>query len=670
MARETVRLALPQAEVLTMEEAWPQAKALAMEVDVDVQQFGQPWAAVWRRAKARSEEEAKARARARKARMWRQMEVEAEAAMWSWLRGSVWRTEVDKLGVDMAENPEEVTAAAVAAKALALAGVWGWAKAHARGESVPSGLADSATIRDILTDHHRSRVARDLWHHSPEYSCIIRFIAPITCLPFELLHQIFLIIINEASSPPSVLMRVCKQWHAIVTGIWASLNLGTRTPLDTVTRKLERNQWLLDIVVDTDSDRGHFTPSDDAFDAIFAAIEARSRWRSLVVKSFPAQDDLPDDVVNRNLQRCSNATMSRFTTFKIKSACQTSPLLDGILHILGTTAGPGLTTVEINSANAVSFLAPAYPTIFHSVKVLSLDTPGMSHPVDLLPHLHQLESLTASHISFPIDHNDVNLPFVHTLRHLSLTAVPIQWMSGRTFHVLDHCTLISPLHRHVVHTFKTTLPNCRHLTFQGYPLEVLGGVLAHKLTHLSVVSSRSFNGRGNRQLVWLSHQILGECQLTPQILHINIEAASWAWVNALAFMSGLEELVIHNARPSSLGAKAFQPLVAQRGYVKRVSASNPHTTLTSGEFGAPLCPSLRRFGLKYDRWLRPSEQFDLIPVFASIIQSRQHSKYSLESFRLWLTSDEKDPLELVERSEMSVEGFRRLAEKSGVKKDY
>jgi hypothetical protein len=123
--------------------------------------------------------------------------------------------------------------------------------------------------------------------------------------------------------------------------------------------------------------------------------------------------------------------------------------------------------------------------------VLSLDTPGLRNPVDLLPHLHQLETLTASHLPLPVYHDDVNLPFVHTLRHLTLRAVSIQWMSGRTFHVLESCTLLFPLHRHVLHTFRTTLPNCKHLTFEGYPLDILDGVSAHKLAHLSVMCSCS-----------------------------------------------------------------------------------------------------------------------------------------------------------------------------------
>lgn len=128
--------------------------------------------------------------------------------------------------------------------------------------------------------------------------------------------------------------------------------------------------------------------------------------------------------------------------------------LNGLLRILGTTAGSEITTMEIISPNVISFLAPA--SIFHSLKVRSLNTPGIPNPIDLLSHLHQLESFTASHISFRTYHNDVNLPFIKTLRHLSLRAVSIQWTSGRTFYILEYFTLIFPLHRQVLHTFSTT----------------------------------------------------------------------------------------------------------------------------------------------------------------------------------------------------------------------
>ena len=613
----------------------------------------------------------RAAVRAAWAEVWTRAEA-AEADALARMRARAWaQTGVTGVNAKRAARVDALEAMAQAeAEALALAGAWAWAR---RGEApeperVISGLAlvDSSTIRDILSDHHRYGLAPDLWHHSrqtrDEYSCLIDFIAPITRLPFELLRHIFLIVIDGTSSPPLVLMLVCEHWHTIVTTIWAPLNLGTRTPIDTVTKKLERNERLLDIVLDTDSDRGDFTPSDGAIEAIFAAIEARSQWRSLVVESFPAQADLPEDLVNSGLQRCPNATMSHFTTFKIKSPCEASPLLHGLLRILGTTASTELTTVEINSPDAISFLAPTYPSIFHSVKVLSLDYPGMPSPVDLLPLLPQLETLTASHIFFPIYHNDVDLPFIYTLRHLTLRAVSIQWMSGRTFHVLEDCTLIFPLHRRVLHTFSITLPNCKHFTFQGSPLNILNRISVPILTHLSVACPGSFNGRGNQRLLQLSRHVLGESRLAPTTLHIGIEATNQAWMNALIFMSDLEELVIDCARPSSLGAKLFQSLIVQPDHVGK-----PSTVYTPRESRAPLCPLLKRFGLKYRRWLRLSEDFNLIPDFVSVIGSRECSNYSLQSFSIWMASTEKDPLELIEQSRISRKGLRRLAFESGTK---
>ena len=607
---------------------WPLAKTAVMEAESEVQQFEVPWPKAWARAEARAWAGAKASLAGR--------------------FGSV-------------ANPG-------AAEALLLGEALGEARAHARGERVPDRLANPPTIAGILTTIKESGIARHLWDDplkmKEEYRCIIQFIAPITHLPIELLHQIFLAVIEETSGPPLALMLVCTRWHDIVISIWSSLNLGTTSPIDAVTRKLERNQWLLDIVVDTDSDRGDTTLSAGPFEAIFAAIEATSRWRSFVIESFPAQADLPEDLVKRHLQRHSNATMSRFTTFKIKSTCETSPLLNSLLHILGTTAGPALTTVEINSPNVISFLTPTYSSFFHSVKVLSLDALGIQDPVDLLPHLHQLEDFTVSHLSFPTYPNHVELPFVHTLRHLTLTAASIEWMSGRIFHAPEDCALIFPRHQHILHTFSTTLPKCDDLTFEGYPLKILGGVSAHKLSSLDVTCSGSFNRRGSRQLVWFSSQVLGERQLAPKSLHISIQATSRAWMSSLVFMSDLEELLISCAQPSSLGATVFQSLA-----VYPVQTSNMGATSSPGELSAPMCPSLRRFVLDYNRWLRPTEQFDLIPVLASFIQSRQHSKYALESFKLWAISDQNSLLELIQRSQMNVEGFKELAHISGIQED-
>ena len=48
-------------------------------------------------------------------------------------------------------------------------------------------------------------------------------------------------------------------------------------PTDAITTKLERNQ-LLDVVINTEFDHGHFTPSEGAYQAILAAMQAASQW--------------------------------------------------------------------------------------------------------------------------------------------------------------------------------------------------------------------------------------------------------------------------------------------------------------------------------------------------------------------------------------------------------
>jgi len=161
-----------------------------------------------------------------------------------------------------------------------------------------------------------------------------------------------------------------------------------------------------------------------------------------------------------------------------------------------------------------------------------------------------------------------------------------------------------------------------------------------------------FNRRGARQLVWFSSQNLAERRLAPQILHIGIEATNQAWMKALTSMQHLEELAISNARPSSLRAKVLRSLIAHP-----VHSSSTGTMSTSKTWDAPLCPSLQRFGLKYHRWLRPSEHFDLIPDFLSIISSRRRSNCPLHSFLVRIRSDSYGAFELIDGREGGIDKF-------------
>ena len=108
--------------------------------------------------------------------------------------------------------------------------------------------------------------------------------------------------------------------------------------------------------------------------------------------------------------------------------------------------------------------------------------------------------------------------------------------------------------------------------------------------------------------------------------------------------------MIDSVGPSSLGAKVLRSLIIW-------------PTLRGRR--APLCSSLKRLRLKYRRWLRQTERFSLIPDLVYVIQSRERSNYALESLSICMTSNQDDPLELIEESQMSPKGLQRLANESG-----
>ena len=92
-----------------------------------------------------------------------------------------------------------------------------WAEVQAEAEANGAD-ANVVTYGEVLADlilmviissiepnfHHH--LAHDLWPSSYKYWWFIQIIAPISGLPQELLQQILLIIINNASDPPFVLM--------------------------------------------------------------------------------------------------------------------------------------------------------------------------------------------------------------------------------------------------------------------------------------------------------------------------------------------------------------------------------------------------------------------------------------------------------------------------------
>ena len=243
-------------------------------------------------------------------------------------------------------------------------------------------LADSKLVDIIysINPSDRQWLVRIPSRRSQEYWWLIQIITPINRLPSELLQQILLISIDNANHSLLVSMLVCRHWHTIATGIWAPL-------------KLSQQPQSMTSLASWKESRHRVRPWSHQ------PIRACTTLFPLPYKQLhdgkpsSLRPYLPEHVVDRRLPQRSDAVLSRLRTFKIKSACERSPLLDRLLRILGTLASDELVAIETNSPSVISFLAPTYPSIFNSVKVLSVDAPGLHNPVDLLPHLHQLEEL-------------------------------------------------------------------------------------------------------------------------------------------------------------------------------------------------------------------------------------------------------------------------------------
>jgi hypothetical protein len=87
----------------------------------------------------------------------------------------------------------------------------------------------------------------------------------------------------------------------------------------------------------------------------------------------------------------------------------------------------------------------AFSNKFHSTVLFKrlqvLDISAWNDESHILPYLDQIKELTIRGSRIPAYSLDVDLPLVHTLRSLSLSASPFSWMLGRLFKVLKKCTL-------------------------------------------------------------------------------------------------------------------------------------------------------------------------------------------------------------------------------------
>jgi hypothetical protein len=496
-------------------------------------------------------------------------------------------------------------------------------------------LADPAykNILYSLEPDRRHQLTCKLWRHctqndqSPmirrEYERLLPIIAPMTRLPFELLRYILLIAIDDGTQSPLALMAICRRWSNVMSGIWGSLELRTSTPQDAILRRLNRNPLSLEVRVNTESDK-ESSSSSGAYEGLLLATSSASQWRTLTIGSLPNDNASIGDIQRSRLNQCFTLPMLHLETFKIFARCDQSPLLERLLQAVAATTRQQLDLVQVHCSAALELLShPHHAPLFRSIRLLDVDAQGGNSLVDLLPHLVQIEDFRASHLRLPTYPLERPLLFVHTIRHLQLRAVSIQWMSGRVFDVLERCTILLPLNHRTLPSRGINLPVCKALTLRCYPLRTLHAFSFPALDCLEVGCQNLDKWRGDAQLAPL-RMVDGVSNL--RILHLNIETTERALACMLILMPALEKLTLGLAGPSSLGEGLFAILMAQP------LQKQYWDLLPIGSWKSRCCPALVVLELNYGHWLRRAEEFKLAAVFAALVWTRSKTHNKMRRF--------------------------------------
>ena len=454
-------------------------------------------------------------------------------------------------------------------------------------------------------------------------------ITPLYQLPAEIMMEIFHIVL-DVGQLRRVLMHVCRRWCKIIEGmasVWASLDLGARTAPENVQHLLSRaGTHPLALKIDIDGARsteGRLRP------LLNMVGNKASQWQTLTIASLP--QDESDAQSNHALLPIQLQPMRQLRHLRITEPVL-SPILKLLLQNVATAAVGTLTSMEIHSFPIVQYiLQPAHSSIFCSLTTFIAKVPKMNQPVDLLPHFMQLEVLELTNIHLPTLDNGSPLPLAHTLRHLYLKSVSIQWMGGRAFSQIEKCTIISPLTGPSPH-HDVQLPACTALHFENWNISFIGQFFAPALDHLRAKSNAWSPYAGNGQVVQFIRAGFG-MGLQPKSLSFSVTCTDKVLLAVLQLLPELVELKLDLPRPSAMGKHFFTELLAKPGnHLSDKLRFDWRELFRENRTGwkCTICPSLRILELKYHKWLRPGDNDDFLPPLLALSWSREKTATPLQ----------------------------------------
>lgn len=484
--------------------------------------------------------------------------------------------------------------------------------------------AVTATVTGLEVQIHRLR---------QENSNTVSSLAPIWRLPAEILAEIFLLSIHGHAQCPVDLIHVCRVWRSVVLGmprIWSAIHLSTWTKPSKTKFILEQTRAIpLDVEISTCTSALMVVDGDRAtrYASLEMVAKEAKRWRTLTINGFPHKTDIDAYSSHTKPAFTFNGPMDALQSFKIKTICENSYVFDQLLDVVGSSSHDMLTDMELSSPNAIHHLAqPYFAAIFHRLVTFKVDVRKMQTSVDILTHFGQLETLEAHYLHLPKYRVETNLPLVHTLKRMKITAVSVQWMAGRTFPNMEECAIISPRYPETIaHGGGVDLPMCTQFTYDDHTTGVLPNFRIPKLDTLTIRNEAWNKPIGSTQLAEVWSGAVGQVTpLKPRVLHLDTQCYSQPLINALGMLPELEELYLGVARPDGLSKKFFGALGAEKGR------------------SSHLCPNLKTFGIRYSHWTRDGEHDEVTPLLHRIIESRQKAGAPLQRVKLWTAKDIPD----------------------------
>jgi tetratricopeptide (TPR) repeat protein len=486
-------------------------------------------------------------------------------------------------------------------------------------------LSDSNRVRTALLraeySHHRSQITDEATRIAVEqqYYKLQCSFTPICHLPVEILSKIFYIAFDIGHSR-TILMHVCQNWRGIIEEmsiVWTSLKLQARTAPESVQQSLHRAQ-MHPLVVEIDIGKTEDTV-EIPYTVLATAAKSASRWETLTITSLPDSENDARQV--DSLHSMDLPPMNQLRHLTIMQSVS-SPPLSSLLQNISTFAIGSLASMEIHSSPAIlTLIQPNYAPIFGSLTTFKAQLPKMSRPVDLLPHFNQLEILELTNVFLPVN-GPQNLPLVHTLRHLYLRAVSIQWMGGRVFPNLEGCTIVSPPMRTYPLLLNVSLPACTTFEIGNKDIVPIRRFNVPNVGSLVVKSNMWSAMRGDEQIVHL-FRVVFETSLRPNALHLAIISQNRVLLALLQQLPGLNELRLDLPRSSALGKHFFTQLLAKP--VGEIHWKQLRKLRNSKEWKSMICPSLRVLELRYQQWLRQSDCLDFLAPLFAVSQSRERT---------------------------------------------